>query len=708
MAAAVDAHVTVKQHGFHVKQPLGSAALAASSSEAGGSAREEGGAAARGLLSFAPPPLAAQAVQAALVVPPGSGCLEPADHAHLTPGVKRLMKSVVRGMKAFQEPEAATEGLGGTYFFANEAGQKIAIMKPCDEEPLAPNNPKGFVGRQLGEPGLKPTVRVGEAASREVAAYLLDHERFARVPHTVMVRMTHPVFHVQQQPQQLGGSSSSEAESGEAGGACEPCAAAPALPCKLGSLQAFVPHDCDTSEMGASRFSVRDVQRIGILDIRLFNTDRHAGNMLVRRPRASSAPAEGAALLERYQYELIPIDHGFALPEALEPPYFEWQHWPQAMLPFGREELEYIARLDAKADVRMLRTEVPSLRVESLRVLEVCTTLLKECAAAGLTLAEIAGVVTRPLIGMEEEPSELERICFNARAEVEDWSDSEDDMAECDEEGEESEEEGVVAMLSMEDEVPAESPTASSGASSEHTAFAPVASLTASDASSRLEDAVFSMDEDGTGNRSPPRARSPDARLLPPSRFAAEAAAASGGQPPAAGAPVTPATTKTLSVSFVSPLAAAAGDSLPASFDSLALQDSPSPDGDAMSLAAPSSMAASAFAGPASFAPSAGISSAGGSATSGRRAGRKCSRRKLAIGSRLLKLTTQNYPPLVEARAAGAPSMSALAVFRDLSEDQWEAFMASVRGQVARKLRDGAWKQAAAAKGAPMMSCPRF
>lgn len=61
---------------------------------------------------------------------------------------------------------------------------------------------------------------------------------------------------------------------------------------------------------------------------------------------------------------------------------------------------------------------MPSLRVESLRVLEVCTTLLKECAAAGLTLAEIAGVVTRPLIGMEEEPSELERICFNARAEV--------------------------------------------------------------------------------------------------------------------------------------------------------------------------------------------------------------------------------------------------------------------------------------------------
>lgn len=292
------------------------------------------------------------------------------------------------------------------------------------------------------------------------------------------------------------------------------------------------------------------------------------------------------------------------------------------------------------------------------------------------------------------------------------------------------------------------------------------------------------MDEDGAGNRSPPRARSPDTRPLPlpPSRFAAEAGAAVPAKPAgilataaAAATPVTPATTKALSVSFVSPLAAAAGDSLPASFDSLALHDSP--DGDAMSLAAPSSLAASsAFAGPASYAPSAGAGGGSGSASGGRRSGRKCSRRKLAIGSRLLKLTTQvcvgcgrwlagwpvcglnwlgarwsahqaqhaalvallvcvpccclgawcgccsllptpsalplpppqNYPPLVEARAAGAPSMSALAVFRDLSEEQWEAFMASVRSQVARKLRDGAWKQAAASKAPPMMSCPRF
>ena len=32
--------------------------------------------------------------------------------------------------------------MGGTYLFLNEAGHRVAIVKPCDEEPFAPNNPK--------------------------------------------------------------------------------------------------------------------------------------------------------------------------------------------------------------------------------------------------------------------------------------------------------------------------------------------------------------------------------------------------------------------------------------------------------------------------------------------------------------------------------------------------------------------------------------
>ena len=69
--------------------------------------------------------------------------------------------------------------------------------------------------------------------------------------------------------------------------------------------------------------------RAGILDIRIWNTDRHAGNILVRRPRAASIANLGAlARLDSAQLELVPIDHGFCLPESLDPPYLEWLHWP--------------------------------------------------------------------------------------------------------------------------------------------------------------------------------------------------------------------------------------------------------------------------------------------------------------------------------------------------------------------------------------------
>lgn len=342
-----------------------------------------------------------------------------AEHSHLTPGVKKMMRSVVRGLKAYQEPEAATEGLGGTYFFKSETGGKIAIMKPCDEEPMAPNNPKGFCGRKLGEPGLKPTVRVGEAASREVAAYLLDHKGVAGVPHTVMVRMAHPIFHYDSntgvaigEVDSVDDANREDLLAGDHGDS--------ELPLKLGSLQSFVRHECDTTEMGPKLFNKKDIHRIGILDIRLFNTDRHSGNILVQKVLPDggvfSIPA-GGFRNQSAQYRLVPIDHGFALPEGLEPPYFEWQHWPQAMMPFDQEELQYIASLDAQADIELLRRELPDIHEASFRVLELSTLLLKKAAAAGLTLSEIAGVLTRPIC-IDEEPSELEKMCFEIRREM--------------------------------------------------------------------------------------------------------------------------------------------------------------------------------------------------------------------------------------------------------------------------------------------------
>jgi hypothetical protein len=38
-------------------------------------------------------------------------------------------------------------GTSGSYFLESVERKKIAIFKPFDEEPYAPNNPKGYVGK---------------------------------------------------------------------------------------------------------------------------------------------------------------------------------------------------------------------------------------------------------------------------------------------------------------------------------------------------------------------------------------------------------------------------------------------------------------------------------------------------------------------------------------------------------------------------------
>ncbi|XP_059639525.1 phosphatidylinositol 4-kinase gamma 7-like [Cornus florida] len=296
------------------------------------------------------------------------------------PITKQLVKDIVKAIEDGIDPIPVHSGLGGAYYFRNCTGDNVAIVKPTDEEPFAPNNPKGFVGKVLGQPGLKQSVRVGETGYREVAAYLLDYDHFANVPPTTLVKITHSIFNVNEE---VYGNKH--------------------LNSKIASFQQFIPHDFDASDHGTSSFSVTAVHRIGILDIRILNTDRHAGNLLVRK-------------IGRFgQVELVPIDHGLCLPESLEDPYFEWIHWPQASIPFSDDELEYIVSLDPVRDSEMLRMELPMIREACLRVLVLCTIFLKEAAAFGLCLAEIGEMMSREFQVQEEEPSELEDICMEAR-----------------------------------------------------------------------------------------------------------------------------------------------------------------------------------------------------------------------------------------------------------------------------------------------------
>jgi hypothetical protein len=87
----------------------------------------------------------------------------------------------------------ASEGTSGTYFLENHLKKIVAIYKPFDEEPYAPNNPRNFVGI-LGCQGIRKGILSGESATREVAAYLLDKNRFHKVPTTTYVEFYHPSF----------------------------------------------------------------------------------------------------------------------------------------------------------------------------------------------------------------------------------------------------------------------------------------------------------------------------------------------------------------------------------------------------------------------------------------------------------------------------------------------------------------------------------
>ncbi|RDY00154.1 Phosphatidylinositol 4-kinase gamma 8, partial [Mucuna pruriens] len=305
--------------------------------------------------------------------------------------VHALVVEVAIAMASGVEPIPLASGLGGAYVFRNQNGNSIAVAKPVDEEPLAFNNPKGLGGQMLGQPGLKKSIRIGETGIRELAAYLLDHGGLAGVPPTALVKFSHAAF--------------THDHNNNA-----------AIP-KVASLQRFVGHGFDAGELGPSFFPVSSVHRIGILDIRILNLDRHAGNILVMKhdhnniTTAKNYYVDGVA-------DLVPIDHGFCLPEWLDDPYFEWLHWPQASIPFSDSELDYISKLDPFKDADILRTHIPSFPECSIRLLIICTIFLKQTAAAGLSLAQIGQMMTRKFCDGRESSSQLENICSTVKATI--------------------------------------------------------------------------------------------------------------------------------------------------------------------------------------------------------------------------------------------------------------------------------------------------
>ena len=87
------------------------------------------------------------------------------------------------------------DGTSGSYVLREQLNEDevipVAFWKPIDEEPFAPNNPRGMKA-PFGSETCRPGVKSGESTLREVLAYLLDHESFAGVPPTALVEVSHP------------------------------------------------------------------------------------------------------------------------------------------------------------------------------------------------------------------------------------------------------------------------------------------------------------------------------------------------------------------------------------------------------------------------------------------------------------------------------------------------------------------------------------
>jgi len=287
----------------------------------------------------------------------------------LSPEVLKMIDSVRAGIENGHTPIMSAEGSGGVYFMQDPSGQKnVAVFKPIDEEPMAKNNPRGLPVSTDGE-GMKRGTRVGEGALREVAAYILDHQivdrgsgrsaGFSGVPPTALVRSLHR------------GKSF-----------------------KLGSLQMFMENNGSCEDMGPRAFPVKEVQKIAVLDLRLANADRHAGNILVSKEEGGT-------------YKLIPIDHGYCLPEKFEDCTFEWLYWPQARQPFSEETTEYIRSLDAEEDIKILKFHGWELSSRCARVLRISTMLLKKGAMRGLTPYDIGRILCRETVNRDSEIEDI-------------------------------------------------------------------------------------------------------------------------------------------------------------------------------------------------------------------------------------------------------------------------------------------------------------
>lgn len=170
---------------------------------------------------------------------------------------------------------------------------------------------------------------------------------------------------------------------------------------EVGSIQRFVKNVVGSAEdFGMPRdltaatgtLSIKDVQQVASLDLRLCNTDRHSGNLLFTEN--SESGQQGGP-----RYIPVPIDHGCTLPRwwAMGEANFEaWLDWPQARAPCIPEVLEVVEHAKQKLDEVLDELENLGIEAAARATHQIALTMLHEGVVRhGLSLAAVASLMGR-------------------------------------------------------------------------------------------------------------------------------------------------------------------------------------------------------------------------------------------------------------------------------------------------------------------------
>ena len=379
--------------------------------------------------------------------------LTPSRDVALDTECRRMLEDVRGGLDRGLVPMRTDvlDCTGGVYFMKSLEKRKIAVFKPHDEEQGMPNNDKGYGGN--GEHSLRPNFKLGQGCIREVAAYIMDDRGFTGVPATTLVHLQHPTFNYNSALRQEGqtsrfpklGSLQAFVDSESIFEDIGPNMFSDfeiqklalfdmrALNCDRNASNILVQRkhrsrsgsmDKDYSQqVGAHRdsrsASLSSWDRDHYSSDDFFESshsdeDEDASGSTSRSgsigidSRGIGLPLRRRSAGEvKDKYHLVPIDHGYCFPTALDIKEWDWAwfHLPHLKRPVHPKIKEYLLSLDFESLCTKLVEQV-SISEESLFLLRLTHNLLVSGVQAGLTLYDIAKLIARL---DEDEPSPLER-----------------------------------------------------------------------------------------------------------------------------------------------------------------------------------------------------------------------------------------------------------------------------------------------------------